>query len=249
MNKPVLMHGDCLELMKEIPNGSVDLVITDLPYGITKCKWDSVIPLEPMWEQVKRISKERTAILLFSAEPFTSMLVMSNPKMFKYDIIYEKTRASGFLNAKRMPLRSHENILVFYSKLPTYNSIKEPGEPYEKHEISDGQTKVYGDFKRAGTVCKNSGYRMPRSVIKFSNNNYNSMHPAQKPVALLEYLIKTYSDEGDTVLDFTMGSGSTGVACANTGRNFIGIEIDGEYFETARKRIDEALREQSIWPE
>lgn len=235
-----LMHGDCLELMKKIPDGSVDLVLTDPPYGTTACKWDSVIPLEPMWEQVKRVSKERTGILLFSAEPFTSMLVMSNPKMFKYDIIYEKTRASGFLNANRMPLRSHENILMFYSKLPTYNPIKEPGEPYEKHEVSDGQTEVYGYFNRAGIVRKNSGYRMPRSVVKFSNNNYNSMHPSQKPVELLEYLIKTFSNQGDTVLDFTMGSGSTGVACVNTGRDFIGIELDKGYFEIAKKRIEQA---------
>ena len=232
-----LMKGDCLERMKDIPSGSVDLILTDPPYAKTQNVWDSVIPLDDMWEQLKRIIKHNGAVLLFGQNSFSFKLGLSNEQMFRYSIVWEKTKAGGFLNAKKMPLQAHEDILCFYSKLPTYNPQFEVGKPYTKKAVTNGDGNNYGKFDRVGQVAVNNGTRCPRSVIKFSNDNHGSLHPTQKPVALMEYLIKTYTNEGETVLDFTMGSGSTGVACTNTNRKFIGIERDDKYFDISVKRI------------
>ena len=234
-----LYNGDCLEIMKNIPDKSVDMILCDLPYGTTACKWDTVIPFEPLWEQYNRIIKKNGAIVLFGSEPFSTELRHSNLKMYKYDWIWEKTKAAGFLNAHTRPLKAHEIISVFYKKRPTYNVQYTFGmKPYYKKNVSDGATSVYGAIDKTGIVKESKdGRRYPRSVIKFNNPNNKTVHPTQKPVALLEYLIKTYTNEGETVLDNCMGSGSTGVACVNTNRNFIGIELDENYFKIAKNRI------------
>lgn len=235
-----LMQGDCLELMKEIPNGSVDMILCDLPYGTTRCKWDSVIPFESLWEQYKRIIKENGAIALFGSEPFSSKLRLSNLSWFKYDWVWDKVKGTGFLNAKKQPMRNHENISVFYKKQCLYNPQKTYNAKRKvSYRSSKLQTDVYGNMKN--DYKYDSTERYPRSIQIFSTDTQNSsLHPTQKPVALLEYLIKTYTNEGETVLDNCMGSGSTGVACANTGRNFIGIELDEKYFQIAKTRIEEA---------
>ena len=235
-----LYNGDCLEEMKQIPDGSVDMVCADPPYAKTQNHWDSVVPLEPMWEQLKRIIKPNGTVVLFGQNTFTFKLGLSNEKMFRYTLIWEKTKAGGFLNANRMPLQAHEDVLIFYKKLPTYNPQFEVGKPYTKKAITNGDGKNYGKFDRVGSVSVNEGKRYPRSVIKVSNDNHGSLHPTQKPVALMEYLIKTYTNDGETVLDFTMGSGTTGCACVNLNRDFIGIEKDPEYYEIAKKRIEAA---------
>ena len=239
--KPIeLWHGDCLELMKNIPDGSVDMILCDLPYGTTNNKWDSVIPFSDLWNNYERIIKYNGCIALFSQMPFSAMLVMSNPKLFRYEWIWNKTLAQGFLNANKMPLRSHENILIFYKKLPTYNPQKTKGMPYNKGIRKANCTSNYGNIGENNGINA-TGERFPVDVLNFSNANHkNQKHPTQKPVALLEYLIKTYTNEGETVLDNCMGSGSTGVACVNTNRNFIGIELDEGYFNIAKKRIEEA---------
>ena len=318
------MHGDCLELMKKIPDGSVDLVLTDPPYGTTACKWDSIIPFEPMWEQLKRVVKKGGAIVLFSGEPFSSLLRASNIQLYKYDWIWEKEQSSSGLQAKIAPMKKHENISVFfetfsdcydttymfdelkkymqdekrktgltgkqiksllgsymashyftkgsqfciptkeaYYKLQTTGFFSVPFEELHKKYQDErknakidnfntynpqmGKGKAYkGHFapgaevhgKSIHYVKENNGTRYPTSILRF--NREKGFHPTQKPVALLEYLIKTYTNEGETVLDFTMGSGSTGVACMNTGRKFIGIELDDKYFEIAKQRIENA---------
>lgn len=239
MKKFELWHGDCLELMKNIPDGSVDMVLCDLPYGTTRNKWDSIIPLESLWRQYERICKECGAIVLFASTPFDKTLGASNLKMLKYEWIWEKTEATGFLNAKKMPLKAHENILVFYKKPPTYNPQFTAGEPYryKKDSISSSN---YGDSQGTGLI-ENTGVRYPKTILKFKKDK--GLHPTQKPVTLLEYLVKTYTHEGDTVLDNSMGSGSTGVACVNTNRRFIGIELDDGYFNIAKKRIEEAVND------
>lgn len=234
-----LMYGDCLERMKEIPGGSVDLILTDPPYGTTQCKWDSVIPLEPMWEQLKRIIKPNGAIALFGQGLFSSKLSISNEKMFRYTHIWEKTKAGGFLNAKRRPLQAHEDVLVFYKKQCNYIPQFALGTPYRKTARTNGDDNNYGKFERVGVTAVNSGTRYPRSVVKYSNDNHHSLHPTQKPIALMEYLIKTYTNESETVLDFTFGSCTTGVACINTNRKFIGIELDENYFNIGVNRIKE----------
>lgn len=314
-----LLKGDCLELMKNIPDGSVDLVLTDPPYGTTACKWDSVIPFEPMWEQLKRIVKRGGAIVLFGSEPFSSLLRASNIDWYKYDWIWEKEQSSSGLQAKIAPMKKHENISVFFQaptddttnaykwlkeyfqtekkkcglsskqmrellgnymashyftngkqfaipSLDDYEKLQKTGffcvpydkikEEYEKAkntynpQMTEG--KVYkGHFapgaevhgKSTHYVKDNDGTRYPTSVLKF--NRAKGLHPTQKPVALLEYLIRTYTNEGETVLDFTMGSGSTGVACVNTNRNFIGIEFDENYYNIACERISKAERERN----
>jgi site-specific DNA-methyltransferase (adenine-specific) len=225
-----LMNGDCLELMKEIPSGSVDLVLCDLPYGTTQNKWDTVIDLEKLWEQYKRICTG--AVVLTAAQPFTSSLIMSNVKDFKYQWIWEKSKATGHLNAKKQPMKAHEDICVFSANL--YNPQKEAGIPYKPN---GGKSKLdnYGDFA-AVREGSEDGRRYPRTVIRFGHE-IKPVHPTQKPVALMEYLIRTYTNEGMTVLDNCMGSGTTGVACVNTGRKFIGIEKDEAYFEIAKNRI------------
>ena len=240
-----LLLGDCLERMKEIPNDIVDLVLVDLPYGTTQNKWDSVIDLEEMWKQLKRICSDNTPKIMFAQTPFDKVLGCSNLKELKYEWIWEKTTATGHLNAKKMPMKAHENILVFYNSLPTYNPQKTTG-----HKPANRCTKHRGDGSNYGkTKVGISGGgqtdRYPRSVQVFKTDKQKvSLHPTQKPVALLEYLINTYSNEGDTVLDFTMGSGSTGVACINTNRSFIGIELDDNYFNVAKDRIDNAVKEK-----
>ena len=231
----MIKQGDCLELMKEIPDGAVDAIICDPPYGITNCAFDVRLPFEPMWEQFKRVTKKNAAICLFSQMPFGAELIMSNRKMFRYEWIWEKSLGVGFLNAKKMPLRAHENILIFYQALPTYNPQFTKGKPYGFRE-----RKSYSDnySKQKYTSINNDGKRYPRDILLYQLPR--DEHPQQKPVALLEYLIKTYTNEGEVVLDATMGSGSTGVACVNTGRKFIGFEKEQNFFEIAEKRIDEA---------
>ena len=246
-----LRHGDCLELMKDIPDVSVDLVLTDPPYGTTACKWDSVIPFEPMWEQLNRIIKLNGAICLFGSKPFSSALRMSNIKNFKYDWIWEKSRTVGFLNAKNAPLKRHEIISVF-SLGTTANCSKNRMEynpqglveiNQKRKSVSQSDGTVVGNrpSRNKDYVAKYKGY--PDTVLRFSNEAKQE-HPTQKPIALLEYLIRTYTNKGETVLDFTMGSGSTGVACVNTNRRFIGIELDDKYFEIAKQRIDAAIRDK-----
>jgi DNA modification methylase len=237
-----LMQSDCLEKMQEIPSGSVDAIITDPPYGTTACKWDSVIPFAPMWEQLRRIIKPNGVIVLFGSQPFTSALIMSNPKMFKYCWVWEKTLGTNPMIVSKQPFRKHEDISVFYSKRPTYNPQMVSGAPYVDSQRQSGLDAINNGKRGIKKAIINKGTRYPSSVQKFSNGNYGNVHPTQKPVALMEYLIKTYTNENETVLDFTMGSGTTGVACVNTGRNFIGIEKDDKYFAIAQQRIAEAQR-------
>ncbi len=233
-----LMHGDCIERMKEIHDGSVDMILADPPYGTTACKWDSIIPLETMWEQLKRVIKPNGAIVMTASQPFTTTLIASNMKMFRYDWVYDKNTVTGFLNAKKMPLRSHESILVFYGKLPTYNPQKTQGHKRKTASRNLNHSDCYG--KHTKKTVYDSTERYPRSVQRFSSEKQKiNLHPTQKPVALMEYLIKTYTNEGETVLDFTMGSGTTGVACVKTGRSFIGIELEEKYFNIAHKRIND----------
>lgn len=231
-----LMQGDCLERMKEIPDGSVDMILCDLPYGTTKCSWDSVIPFEPLWEQYERVIKDNGAIVLTASQPFTSALVMSNPKMFKYEWIWLKTRASNFQNARRMPMKRHENVCVFYKKPPTYNlELERLDAPINNSRKNKGG-ELLGKITDSGSYFqKETGFNF--SDIKFSNPNNGNVHPTQKPVALMEYLIRTYTNEGETVLDNCMGGGSTGVACHNLNRKFIGIELDQDYFDVSKNRI------------
>ena len=233
-----LLQGDCLKLMKNIPDKSVDMVLCDLPFGTTMNKWDSVIDFDELWTAYKRIIKNNGAIVLFGQGLFTAELACSNKEMFRYRLVWEKTKAGGFLNARRMPLQAHEDISVFYKKLPTYNPQMETGKPYVKRAVTNGDGGCYGKFDRVGQTNINNGTRFPRSVLRFSNDNHNSIHKTQKPVQLLEYLIRTYTNEGETVLDNCMGSGSTGVACVNTNLDFIGIELDKNYFEIAKERIE-----------
>ena len=239
MNKINLIHGDCLGAMKTIPDGSVDMVLTDPPYGTTQCKWDSVIPFEPMWEQLKRLTKKNGAIVMTASQPFTSALIMSNVKMFKYCWVWDKVnRPTGHLNAKKMPLRQTEDVLVFYRKPSTYNPQMTQGKPYTTTGLK--QSHNYGSQVKSKTVCAD-GMRYPRDLLKISADERGTVgriHPTQKPVALMEYLIKTYTNEGETVLDFTMGSGTTGVAAKSLNRKFIGIELDEDYFNIAKERIN-----------
>ena len=232
-----IKQGDCLELMKDIPDRSIDMVLCDLPYGTTRNKWDGVIPLDKLWKQYERIIKDNGAIVLFSQMPFSAELVHSNLKLFKYEWIWQKDNGTGFLNAKKMPLKIHENILVFYKKLPLYNPQMRTG--FKPYKCKQGRHSTnYGAYEQ-GHITESNGERYPIDIIEFKKDS--GLHPTQKPVALLEYLIKTYTNEGETVLDNCMGSGSTGVACVNTNRNFIGYELDEKYFEIAEKRINEAM--------
>lgn len=226
-----LMLGDCLERMKEIPARSVDMVLTDPPYGTTACKWDSIIPLEPMWEQLKQVIKTNGGIVMTASQPFTSILGASNIGDLRYSWVWKKTAATGHLNAKKMPMKNHEDVLVFYRKQPTYNP--QGLEPLGKM-VRRGHN---GDcFGYSGKENFQAWTNYPRSIQEIRSEG-KTVHPTQKPVALMEYLIKTYTNEGETVLDFTMGSGSTGVACRNLNRKFIGIELDEKYFELAKDRI------------
>lgn len=233
------MQGDCLERMKEIPDGSVDMVLADPPYGTTKCKWDSVIDLTLMWPHLRRITKPNGAIVLTAQTPFDKVLGCSSLELLKYEWILEKPAATGFFNAKKMPLKAHENILVFYNKLPTYNPQMTHGHKRKTAVKKIVDSECYG--KAFKTTHYDSTSRYPRSIQKISSEKqYSNLHPTQKPVRLMEYLISTYTNEGDTVLDFAMGSGTTGVACKNLNRKFIGIELDKDYFDIAKERISKA---------
>ncbi|NMB91217.1 site-specific DNA-methyltransferase [candidate division WWE3 bacterium] len=239
-----LYEGNCFDHFHKIEDHSIDMILCDPPYGATQNNWDSTIPLNPLWEEYKRIIKDNGAILLFGCEPFSSKLRLSNLAMYRYDWIWHKTRAGGFLNASRMPLISHELISVFYKKLPTYNPQMEKGEPYTKKTPNNGDGRNYGNFNRENTTKTNEGYRFPRSVISFSNNNYKSLHPTQKPLELFEYLIKTYTNEGDLVLDNCAGSGTTGVAAEITGRNSILMEKKPEYCQIIKDRLSDINLDQ-----
>ena len=258
MRKIELIQGDCLEKMKDIPDGSVDTVLTDPPYGTTACKWDSIIPLEPMWEQLKRIIKPNGAIVMFGGEPFSSFLRVSNVKDYRYDWVWEKDKGANWMFANKQPLKVQENILVFYGKQPTYNPQKtiNPNGESKRHllknpsKISKNVKDVMGSAWKETEMDDSDNYHgknydpkmlLPRSIQKFSREAKGKVHPTQKPVLLMEYLIKTYTNEGDTVLDFTMGSGTTGVACKTLNRHFIGIELDPDYFKIAENRINENL--------
>lgn len=240
-----LINGDCLNAMQDITDGSIDMVLCDLPYGTTQNKWDTVIPFEPLWQHYKRVCKPNAAICLFGQMPFTAALVMSNPKMYRYEWVWDKKKATGFLNCNRMPMKQHELISVFYQSLPTYNPQYRQGEPYTRaHGVR--KSSNYGVYS-TDHITESKGTRYPIDIVNYSGmQGYGLEHPTQKPVPLLEYLIKTYTNKNETVLDNTMGSGSTGVACMNTGRNFIGIELDAGYFEIAKRRIEEAANEPRL---
>ena len=232
-----LIHGDCLELMKDIPDGSIDMILADLPYGTTACKWDTIIPFDLLWEQYERVIKDNGAIVLTSDEPFTSQLINSNIKKFRYKWIWKKSYSTGFMNANKMPLKNIEDVLVFYKRLPTYNpqGIIEINKKQVRKK--DKGTTIYNDMglKEGEYTQKFTNY--PNQVIETTKKE-KTHHPTQKPVALFEYLIKTYTNEGDTVLDNVMGSGTTGVACKSLNRNFIGMELDENYFNIAKERIE-----------
>jgi len=249
MEKIKLLHGDCLELMKSIPDKSIDAIICDLPYGTTSCKWDTIIPFEPLWEQYNRIIKDNGVIVLTASQPFTSALVMSNPYMFKYEWIWKKERPTNPLLCKKQPPKYHENILVFYKSQPTFNPTKvlrkeenkRNNKPRNYKDATKTDTEKYGDRVLSGSNDLIYGSNILEIPMQ------RGLHPTQKPVPLMEYLIKTYTNENETVLDNTMGSGSTGVACINTNRNFIGIEMDDKYFEIAKKRINDALIQPKLF--
>ena len=245
----VQLHlGDCLEVMKDIPAGSVDAILTDIPYGTTACAWDEIISFEPMWAGIKHVLKPRGVFVTTASQPFTSRLVMSNLEWFKYEWVWDKRNTTGFMNAKYMPMKQHENLLVFCGNKTVYNPqfeiISKDDPRYRKHgrgfkQRNKDYDSVYGDTKIRWHAedCR----RYPKSIIRINTSNgAGKIHPTKKPVALYEYLTRTYTNEGDTVCDITMGSGTTGVACVQTGRNFIGIEIEPKYYEIAEKRIKEA---------
>lgn len=249
-----IKHGDCLNLMTNIPDASVDLILCDLPYGTTQCKWDSCIDLERLWGEYLRVAKENAPILLFSQQPFSATLIMSNPKMFRYEWIWYKNKATGWLNSKKMPLKAHENILCFYRKLPKYNPQMRTHDfggnpfqgrtPYRPRGVY--QASHYGRYK-SPTYKELGEERLPIDIVNFQAPDCEKgLHPTQKPISLLEYLINTYTDEGDTVLDNCMGSGSTGIAAINCNRNFIGIEMDADYYTIAKERIGSHLANKEV---
>ena len=242
-----LYNGDCLEVMdKLIAEGVVvDAIICDLPYGTTKCVWDNVIPFHEMWLRLNKLIKPNGAIVMTASQPFTTTLIASNMKMFRYCWVWEKTLFTNFARVKKQPAKKHEDICVFYQKQPTYNPQMEQGKPYTDKERVRSMG-VTGDALPSKKEIINIGTRYPSSVQKFSNGNNGNVHPTQKPVALMEYLIKTYTNEGELVLDFTMGSGTTGVACKNLNRNFIGVELDDKYFAIAKDRIENTKVQESL---
>lgn len=246
-----VLQGDCLELMKEIPDKSVSLILSDLPYGLTNHKDDVRIPFGPLWEQFKRVRKDNAATLLFGQGLFFADLVNSNRKEYKYDIVWDKGLSTGFLNAKRMPLRRHEQIAVFYGKQPVYHPQFHEGKPLHgrgtAYLTADMVNRNYGSFKATEDVRKGSTQKYPTSIVSFQKPHPSiAKHRTEKPVALLEYLIRTYTDERDVVLDCCMGAGSTGIACMKSNRRFIGIELDKTYFDIGKERISEAWKE-NVW--
>jgi DNA modification methylase len=249
MNTAQLIQGNCLEKLKDIPSGSIDLVLTDPPYGTTACKWDSVIPLQAMWLELKRVIKPNGVIVMTSVDPFTCIMGASNVQDLKYKWVWNKSRATGHLNAKKMPMKNIEDILVFYAKQCTYNPqglvevdrvVHNSKSDSLRGKQTDPTSTVTGGIRYEAYKQTRSNY--PRQLLEFASEG-NTVHPTQKPVALMEYLIKTYTNEGETVLDFTMGSGTTGVACVNTKRNFVGIELDEGYFKIAQDRIEQAKQQ------
>lgn len=237
-----LMNGDCLELMNKIPDNSVNMILCDLPYGITKNEWDNVISMEKLWKQYNRVIKDNGAIVLFAQGKFYIELVNSNKKYFRYDLVWDKKLTSGFLNCNRQPLRRHEQIAVFYKKQPVYNPIFFEGQPLhgegKNFKTAKRKNQNYGEFKNIEDCRVGSTEKYPTSIIEIQKKHSSkTIHPTEKTVELCEYLIKTYTNESNTVLDNCMGSGTTGVACLNTNRNFIGIELNSEYFRFAEKRI------------
>jgi site-specific DNA-methyltransferase (adenine-specific) len=247
----IIHEGDCLEIMPTLASASFDAIIADVPYGVTNCKWDAVIPFAPMWEQLKRIAKPRAAIVLFGSQPFTSALVMSNPGMFRHEWVWQKNRGSNFANTVREPMKEHESVVIFSAGKWTYNKQMQERAAGGLSRVAYGvnnktSSDNYRTFSRE-EVRDLPALRVPSSVQKF--NTEVGLHPTQKPVALMEYLIRTYTNAGDTVLDFTAGSGTTGVACVNTGRHFIGIEKEPQYVAIARQRIAaaEASRQPALF--
>lgn len=246
LDKDRVYHGDCLDLMQQIPTKSIDMILCDLPYGSTNCRWDSIIDLKLLWVQYKRIIKDRGAIILTAQTPFDKLLGMSNIQMLRYEWIWEKSSATGHLNSNKMPMKSHENVLVFYKKLPVYNPQKtyghRPVNNFTKTVLSQNKTELYGTCNKELKGTRNTD-RYPRSVIRFSSDKQTScLHSTQKPVSLFEYLIKTYSNEGDIILDNAIGSGTTFIACMNTGRHCIGIEKDLKHYNTCINRVSEHRR-------
>lgn len=237
-----LYHEDCLTGMDKIPTGSVDMILCDLPYGVTKNKWDAVIPFDKLWNQYKRVIKHGGAIVLFAEGMFMANLMVSNPEMWRYNLIWDKVLTSGFLNANRMPLRQHEQLCVFYKSPPTYNPQKKRGEKsHSKGSKKKCQNNNYGDYGFIDNSETHGVFKYPTSILSFPKPHpTKAFHPTEKPITLLEYLIKSYTNPGEMVLDNCMGSGSTGVAAIRTGRNFIGFEIEKKYFDIAKKRIEDA---------
>ena len=227
-----LYNDDCLKILPTLAESYIDMVLVDLPYGQTGCEWDNVIDLEKMWKQLNRICKDTTPVVFFCTTKFGNTLINSNPKQFRYDLVWEKSNSVGFLNANKMPLRLHEMMYIFYKKLPTYNPQKIAGKPYKTN--GNKSSKLFGD-KPSTSTDNPTGDRHPTNIIQFPNKK--SEHPTAKPVELCEWLVKSYSNEGDTILDFTMGSGTTGVACKNLNRKFIGIEMDEAYFKICEERL------------
>jgi len=233
-----LIHGDCLEVMKDIPDGSVDMILCDLPYGTTACKWDTIIPFKPLWIEYSRIIKINGAIVLTASQPFTSCLIISNMDMFKYTLVWEKSHPSGIAMVNKRFLKYHEDICIFYKKQPTYNPQKWEGE--KSHSVGKqlgNKTNSKSNPNMVQTTTEYSNKKHPKSIIKIPNPRFKGMHPTQKPVLLMEYLIKTYTNENDLIMDNCMGSGTTGIACKKINRHFIGIELDLVYFQTAKDRI------------
>lgn len=248
-----LFYGDCLEIMKDIPDNSVDMILCDLPYGTTACKWDVIIPFDKLWEQYNRVIKDNGAIVLFGKQPFTSQLINSNLKMFKYELIWEKDKPTNFALANKQPMCYHENICVFYKKQPTYNKqmIEREGKGAWRYnfDISHENRTIHGTTKKYAGKKEKSNYdvnfKNPKSILYYdTGKRQHLVHPTQKPISLCEWLIKTYTNEGEAVLDNCMGSGSTGVACVNTNRKFIGIELDEHYFGIAKERIENVYNQE-----
>ena len=239
-----VLQGDCLELMRDIPDKSIDLILCDLPYGTTACKWDVIIPFEPLWEQYKRIVKPNAAIVLTASQPFTSQLVMSNPTWFKYDWVWNKRKATGHQLVKFQPLRLKEDILIFYKHQPTYNPQITEGMPYKSNPRNKNLCGVYGIVGQYRN--DNNGKRYPKNIIEFSFE-HKPIHPTQKPVALFEYLIKTYTNEGDLVLDNCAGSGTTAIAALNTDRNYILMEKEEAYIKLINERISNHVIQRSLF--
>ncbi len=243
-----LMHGDCLEEMKKIPDSSVDMILCDLPYGTTSCEWDSALPFDALWSEYRRITKTDAAIVLTASQPFTTALIASNMREFRYCWVWEKDAGSNFANVKYQPMKEHEDVCVFYRKTPVYNPQMQERTGSRKGRetttIDSGRMEsVYGTQEGRGKLPV-APLRYPRSIQRF--NRERGLHPTQKPIPLMEYMVRTYTNEGDTVLDNCMGSGTAGVACANTGRKFIGIERDEKYFDIASNRISDAFENRLI---